>query len=233
MTQKAIALLSKNENGFVLMVEGSKVDFAGHKNDALRQITDFLAFDKAVKVALDFAKQDGHTVVVVIPDHGNGGFNIGSKNSNGKYATIGLQDLFNNIADNEYIGYTTTGHTGEDVFVACYHPNDERPYGLSSNMQIHKYLCHQLGLENQLDSLTAEIFVPHQDVFKGMNYTIVPDTVKGATLTVKSKKKSMVIQSSTNFVIVGKEKIELPSVVVYQDINNTFYLPQELRKYLK
>ena len=71
MTKKALDKLSKNENGFFLMVEGSKVDWAAHGNDIGALLYDQVAFDEAVKVALDFAKADGNTLVVITSDHGN------------------------------------------------------------------------------------------------------------------------------------------------------------------
>ena len=49
MTSKAIEVLSKDEDGFFLMVEGSKVDWAAHANDPIGIISDVLAFDDAVK----------------------------------------------------------------------------------------------------------------------------------------------------------------------------------------
>ena len=97
MAQKAIEKLSQNENGFFLMIEGSKVDWAAHANDATALITDMLAFDKACGVALDFAKANGKTVVVVVPDHGNSGFSIGS-NKCTAYTTLTKDELFGNIS---------------------------------------------------------------------------------------------------------------------------------------
>jgi len=64
MTSKAIEVLSKDKDGFFLMVERSKIDWAAHANDPVGVISDILAFDNAVKVALDFAKKDKHTVVM-------------------------------------------------------------------------------------------------------------------------------------------------------------------------
>lgn len=52
MTQKALQILSKNKNGFFLMVEGSEIDWASHANDPVGVVSEVLAFDKAVKVAL-------------------------------------------------------------------------------------------------------------------------------------------------------------------------------------
>jgi len=98
MTQKAINILSKKKNGFVLMVEGSNVDHAAHANDAIGVIGDFIAFDEAVKVAFDFAKKDGNTTVVVLPDHGNSGITIGSQNYGG-YSSRGVKDAYTGVVD--------------------------------------------------------------------------------------------------------------------------------------
>ncbi|MCX7922429.1 MAG: alkaline phosphatase [Clostridia bacterium] len=78
MTEKAISVLSRDEDGFFLMVEGSKIDWAAHANDPIGVISDVLAFDKAIKAAVDFAKKDGNTVVIACADHGTGGISIGS-----------------------------------------------------------------------------------------------------------------------------------------------------------
>lgn len=78
MTQKAIDLLSKNPDGFFLFVEASQVDWAGHNNDPIYMVGDFLAFDEAVRTAVNFAKADGKTAVLAFPDHNTGGMTIGS-----------------------------------------------------------------------------------------------------------------------------------------------------------
>jgi len=82
MTGKAIEILSKNEEGFFLMVEGGRIDHAAHGNDVVAMIYDTIEFDEAVKVALEFAKKDGDTLVVVTADHETGGLGL----SNGEYA---------------------------------------------------------------------------------------------------------------------------------------------------
>ena len=77
MTNKAINTLSKDKDGFFLMVEGSQIDWAGHANDPTQLVSEIVAYDKAVKSALDFAKKDGNTVVVSASDHGTGGGTLG------------------------------------------------------------------------------------------------------------------------------------------------------------
>lgn len=77
MTSKAIRALSRNRKGFFLMVEGSAVDFAAHAHDPAGIVSEVLSFEKAVRVALDFARRDGNTVVVVTADHGTSGVVLG------------------------------------------------------------------------------------------------------------------------------------------------------------
>jgi alkaline phosphatase len=73
MTTKAIDVLAKNPNGFFLMVEGGRIDHALHGTNAYRAITDTVAFDDAVKAAIDKVKTFdptlANTLIVVTADH--------------------------------------------------------------------------------------------------------------------------------------------------------------------
>jgi alkaline phosphatase len=80
MTRTAIDTLKKNKKGFFLMVEGSQIDWGGHDNDAAWAMKDTEAFEQAIKVAMDFAKRDGRTLVVVTGDHDTGGMSVGGYN---------------------------------------------------------------------------------------------------------------------------------------------------------
>lgn len=94
MTQKAIDVLSKNPGGFFLFIEASKVDWASHVNDPVGVISDMLAFDQSVKVALDFAGKHGDTLVLVFPDHDTGGMTIGSSDTNSIYKKVTKEMVF-------------------------------------------------------------------------------------------------------------------------------------------
>lgn len=94
MTRLALSALSKQENGFFLMVEGSKVDWGAHNNDLPGAVFDFLAFDKAVGAVMDFAKNDGQTLVVIMPDHQTGGMSLGNRRLNSGYAKASADQLF-------------------------------------------------------------------------------------------------------------------------------------------
>lgn len=93
MTRKAIRILSEDPEGFFLMVEGSKIDWSAHQNDPVGTITEYLAFDDAVKAAMEFAGKDGYTAVVVVPDHGTGGISIGNDLTDRSYDQLPLGGL--------------------------------------------------------------------------------------------------------------------------------------------
>lgn len=95
-TRIALDKLSRNPKGFVLMVEGSMVDWAAHANDPAAVATEFLAFDRACKVAFDFAKQNGETAVVITTDHGTGGITIG-RGSWPNYDEYSADELFGQL----------------------------------------------------------------------------------------------------------------------------------------
>ncbi|WP_229847993.1 alkaline phosphatase [Streptomyces melanogenes] len=77
MAKKSIDLLNgRSKKGFFLQIEGAQIDKRSHANDAAQTLAEVKAFDDAVKAATDFAKKDGHTLVIVTADHECAGFNI-------------------------------------------------------------------------------------------------------------------------------------------------------------
>lgn len=99
MTKKGIELLNKNQNGFVMQVEGGKVDWAAHGNDASALLYDQIDFDEAVGIAIDFAMKDKNTLVIITTDHGNanpGMFNPGPNN-------VKFNSIFESKASNEWL----------------------------------------------------------------------------------------------------------------------------------
>lgn len=74
MTAAAIDALSVDPDGFFLLIEGGQIDWAGHNNDAGTLLHELLRFDRAVRVAYEWAKNRDDTLVVVTADHETGGF---------------------------------------------------------------------------------------------------------------------------------------------------------------
>ncbi|MGB4016333.1 alkaline phosphatase [Petrimonas mucosa] len=113
MTAKALELLSRKEEGFFLMVEGSQVDWAAHANDAVAMITEYLAFDEAVGEVMKFAEKDGNTAVVIMSDHGNSGLTIGSRSCPG-YDKLSIEQLFGTVSN-----YKLSANGLEAILVNC------------------------------------------------------------------------------------------------------------------
>lgn len=296
MTKKALDRLSQNENGFFLMVEGSKVDWSAHGNDAVGCITEYLAFDKAVATVMDFARKNGETTVIVLPDHGNSGFTIGrrdlksydkatidqlfknvsqyKKTGEGlerillkskpedfksifkEYTNIDLNDdelnlllssknyqeadymkvsnsvnmgssIINIMNQHTYFGFTTGGHTGEEVFLAAYHPDGDLPIGMNTNVEINQYLSDAIGLKTSLKDMTEEVFAKHTEVFKGLEYSIDKST-DFPVLKVKKGNMTLTIPAFKSVVYLNNQPISLSTVTVYIDKNDTFYVPKSL-----
>ncbi len=76
LTRDALRTLSRDRDGFFLLVESGEIDKFGHDNDPIGIISEVLAFDKAFRVAADFAVADGRTALVACPDHATGGLSI-------------------------------------------------------------------------------------------------------------------------------------------------------------
>lgn len=95
--KKGIDVLD-NDKGFFIMTESGKIDWACHANDAKSVITDVLAFEDSIQVAIDFAKKHpSETLIIVTGDHETGGMTIG-------YATTQYDTAFN-ILDHQKMSY--------------------------------------------------------------------------------------------------------------------------------
>lgn len=82
LTQKALSLLSQNNQGFVLLVEGSLIDWAGHNNDIATVMGEMDEFSNAIEVVEQFVREHPDTLMVITADHSTGGLSIGA---NGNY----------------------------------------------------------------------------------------------------------------------------------------------------
>jgi len=330
MTKKAIEILSQNEDGFFLMVEGSKIDWAAHANDPIGLISDILAFDDAVKVALDFAKADGNTMLLIMTDHGNGGITIGDSSTDASYskdpvskfiaplkkATLtgegvafkfgaeriaafeamkavndidikdadgedkegeeeaeklsadeikditakfnqesaiivkamknyyGIDDLTEEeieaimetpdasmnytvgpmISKRAALGWTTGGHTGEEVNLYTYMPDDVHITGVIDNTDIAG-ICAGVW-EINLSEITKLLYNDAEPAFKAKGAAVEIDIEiqSGGRMTVTKGDDTLVINENKNYVLFNGNKMEFDSVIVNQ--SGKFYVPQ-------
>lgn len=87
MARAAIERLARHPGGFVLQIEGARIDHAAHANDLGALLHDQLAFDEAVGIAVAFAKDRDDTLVIVTTDHGNA--NPGLNGAGGNFDSRG------------------------------------------------------------------------------------------------------------------------------------------------
>jgi len=76
MTRKAIETLSKDKDGFFMMVEGSMIDWGAHAKDFDYTVREVIDLDNAIGVAKEFAGKNGETLIVVTADHETGGLTL-------------------------------------------------------------------------------------------------------------------------------------------------------------
>lgn len=293
MTEKAISTLSKDEDGFFLMVEGSKIDWAAHANEPIAMITDYIAFDNAVKEALDFAKEDGNTLVIAVTDHANSGITIGNTFTSGGYDKMDITEYVNplreakmtaegalsqlkedrsnleevaalygltNLSTDERaalqssknlaqtmpqllskranIGFTTGGHTGDDVFLYSFGPN--RPTGLVENTDLAHIMAKTLNVD--LAATTNALFNDATEKLAAKGFDVIIDTadVNNPKLVAKKGNTTYTLDENKNTV---KKDRALPndrvlsltksfnSVHVYND--KAFYVSEDILNFIK
>lgn len=137
MTEKAIAILSLNPNGFFLMVEGGQIDVACHGHDAQAMIADTLAFDEAVVLAWRFAEASQNTLLIVTADHETGGASVSLQPAGINYES---GPLFMPDGIPFWVGWTTFGHTGADVPLNAGGPLHQEIFGTFANTHIFEIM---------------------------------------------------------------------------------------------
>lgn len=148
MTEKAITLLGANDTGFFLQVEGASIDKQDHDANPCGQIGETVDLDEAVQVALNFARQQGDTLVIVTADHAHS-----SQIVYPDAEVPGYSQLVN-TADGVAmaISYGNAkeidgqGHTGAQLRVAAYGPGAANVTGLTDQTDLFFTIRDALGL---------------------------------------------------------------------------------------
>lgn len=123
MTRVALSRLSRDSDGFFLLVEGSQPDWRGHDNQPLSRVADEMVdFDQAIGEALEFARSNEGTLVVVTADHETGGLALHAS------------------GDSLVAHYTTGSHTGAMVPLFAFGPGAERFGGMLDNYRVGEIL---------------------------------------------------------------------------------------------
>ena len=116
---------------FFLMIEGSQIDWAAHANEADRMVRQTLLFDMAVREALEFARRDGHTLVIVTADHETGGLTLEEDDK----SAVGVKAK-----------WSTGSHTNANVPIFAFGPGAEKFAGKMDNTDIPKRIAALTGI---------------------------------------------------------------------------------------
>lgn len=165
MTKKAIEQMSSNPEGFVLQVEGGKVDWAAHGNDIGGLLYDQIAFDEAIGVAISFAEKRDDTLVIITTDHGNANPGlISSKNVNEKFDLIQQFKHTNEWVLKNIRKTDSASRVIEQI-------NFAQGYAITTD-EAGEILSHYAGLDN--DGLYNDYKLPYKQLAQiQQNYTSV------------------------------------------------------------
>ncbi len=126
----ALESLSQNDQGFFLMVEGSQIDWGGHANDSAFLVTEMFDFDRAVKIAYDYADEHPETLVLITADHETGGLTI----------------IHPTKHDPIVFHFSTKSHSGVAVPLLAYGAGAENFGGIIDNTDIVPIILELTGL---------------------------------------------------------------------------------------
>ena len=145
-TKKGIELLD-NKNGFFMMVEGGKIDWTCHANDAATAIKEVLNFDAAIKVALNFyQKHSQETLIIVGGDHETGGMALGFSGNHYQSAFKILQ--YQNVSNERFT-----------EIIDKYKKNNKGNYKLEDGMAL---IEKHFGLRDKSKGLELSTFEKEQ-----------------------------------------------------------------------
>ncbi len=126
LTRVALKILSQNPKGFILLVEGSQIDWGGHDNLPTKIINEMVDFDDAIGTGLDYYNNNPNTLIVVTADHETGGFAIHG-------GSIAEQKV-------DSTNFTWTHHTATMVPIFSKGPGKNAFSGIIDNTDIGKTL---------------------------------------------------------------------------------------------
>lgn len=148
MTEKAIDLLKTNPNGFFLQVEGASIDKQDHDANPCGQFGETVDLDEAVQKALEFARKDGNTLVIVTADHAHSSQIIESDEK-----APGLtQKLITKDGAPMTISYgnseeSSQGHTGSQLRVAAFGPHAANIVGLTDQTDLFYTMRNAMNIQ--------------------------------------------------------------------------------------
>ena len=159
MTSKAIQLLdakarhNDNGKGFFLQVEGASIDKQDHAENVCGQIGETIAFDKSIKIALNWAKSHPDTLIVVTADHGHTSQIIEYPQTDAHHSPGAIATLLTADGQPMVVNYATNldgqsqDHTGTEVRIAAQGPQAANVVGITNQTDLFHTFARALGIE--------------------------------------------------------------------------------------
>ncbi|MCQ4573887.1 MAG: alkaline phosphatase [Candidatus Brocadiales bacterium] len=136
MSLKALEVLSKDPDGFFVMIEGGRIDHASHKNDSDAVLYETVAFDETVGAVVEWLEANGlsdETLVIVTADHETGGL-----------AIVGPKNFLPGRGDKPKLKWIHRRHTAEDVPIWAQGPGARAVSGRMDNTDVFKLMREAL-----------------------------------------------------------------------------------------
>ncbi|NEY29866.1 alkaline phosphatase [Escherichia coli] len=148
MTEKAISLLDKNPKGFFLQVEGASIDKQDHAANPCGQFGETVDLDEAVQKALEFARKEGNTLVIVTADHAHSS-QIIAPDSKAPGLTQALTTKDGAVMAISYGNSEgdSQEHTGTQLRVAAYGPHAGNVVGLTDQTDLFFTMRNAMGIK--------------------------------------------------------------------------------------
>lgn len=141
MTTVALGILENDPDGFFLMVEGGRIDHAGHASDLPRNIGETLAFAETVETIYNWAAGRADTLILVTADHETGGLTVTADNGPGVYPDV--------------IWSSDGNHTAAPVPVYAWGKNADLAETISENTDIYQIVTSNVMVPNLVVSVEA------------------------------------------------------------------------------
>lgn len=122
LARTALDIVDNDPDGFILVIEGGRIDHAGHSNDIQRSVLETIEFSNTAKVVMDWARNRNDTLVIVTADHETGGLQILDNNGKSQFPSV---------------TWSTTGHTDFDVPIYAWGVNAHMVNGHIDNTDIY------------------------------------------------------------------------------------------------
>ena len=148
MASKALKLLSRDRDGFFVLIEEEAIDEMAHSNNAGMVIKSGAALDRTVKVAVDFARKHPGTLIVVQGDHETGGLTIENPDTGDESgpAPSGEDGPFpvKGSRLQVFADWTTGQHTGADTPITASGPGSAGFDGVIDNTDVHDVIARAM-----------------------------------------------------------------------------------------